>query len=42
MEAYLWPYKGGTWRERLLAAGLAAELFSIWLGLYTLSWVLSR
>jgi hypothetical protein len=40
MEAYLWPYKGGTRRERLLAAGLVAELLFIWLGLYALSWAL--
>lgn len=40
MEANLWPYKGGTWRERLLAAGLVAELVIIWMGLYALSWAL--
>lgn len=40
--SYLWPGKGGTWRERLLALALLLELFLIWGGFYLLAWRLTH
>ena len=30
MENYLWPCKGGTWRDCVLAAAMLMELLLIW------------
>ena len=42
MERYLWPFNGGTRRERLIAAAMLLELWLIWSGMYILAWVLKR
>ncbi len=39
MENYLWPCRGGTWREMALAAALVAELLLIWGSGYALVWL---
>ncbi len=39
MESYLWPCKGGTWREWAIAAAMLAELLLIWGGWYALTWL---
>jgi hypothetical protein len=38
VESYLWPFKGGTRRERLLAAAMLLEFWLLWAGLYVLAW----
>jgi len=40
-ESRLWPFKGGTRKERLLAVALFIELLILWAGLYALAWILS-
>ncbi len=40
-ENWLWPFRGGTWRERMLAMPYALELVLIGLFLYFLSWFLN-
>jgi hypothetical protein len=39
MESYLWPYKGGTWRDCALASAMLAELLLIWASCYALIWL---
>jgi hypothetical protein len=39
MESYLWPGKGGTWRECGVAAAMLAELLLIWSSWYALTWL---
>ncbi|MFH1595053.1 MAG: hypothetical protein ABIG94_01600 [Pseudomonadota bacterium] len=42
VEGYLWPFKGGTRRERLVAAAMLLEFWLIWAGLYVLAWTLRQ
>ena len=39
MESYLWPCKGGTWRDCAVAAAMLAELLLIWGSGYALIWL---
>lgn len=39
MESYLWPCKGGTWRDSVVAAAMLAELLLIWGACYALTWL---
>ncbi len=39
MESYLWPCKGGSWRDRAVAAAMLAELLLIWGSCYALTWL---
>lgn len=38
---YLWPRRGGTRRERLLAVAMVLELLLVWAGFYLLLWRLT-
>lgn len=38
-EGSLWPLRGGTWRDCLVAAAMAAELLLIWGNWYILIWL---
>jgi hypothetical protein len=39
MESYLWPYKGGSWRDCAVAAAMLAELLLICGSWYALTWL---
>ena len=40
-EDWLWPLRGGTWKERHLAVACFIELLILWAGLYALAWLLT-
>ena len=42
METYLWPFKGGTRRERWGAVAVLLEFWLIWGGIYFLAWTLKQ
>jgi hypothetical protein len=42
VEGSLWPFNGGTRRERLGAAAMLLEFWLIWAGLYVLAWTLRQ
>jgi hypothetical protein len=39
-EHWLWPFKGGGWKDRLLALAYALELALLAAFLYCLAWTL--
>jgi hypothetical protein len=39
MASYLWPCKGGTWRDCAFAAAMLVELLLIWGSCYALIWL---
>ena len=40
-EHWLWPFKGGAWKERLIALGYLVYLFCGLAVLYLLAWALA-
>jgi hypothetical protein len=40
-EHWLWPFRGGTWKERLLALAYALELALAAAAFYWLAWALA-
>jgi hypothetical protein len=40
-EHWLWPFRGGTWKDRLLALACALELALLAGAFYWLAWVLA-
>jgi hypothetical protein len=40
-EHWLWPFKGGTWKERLVGLADVLELILMAAALYILAWALA-
>jgi hypothetical protein len=42
MDRGIWPFSGGTRREKFMAAAICLELWLLWSGWYLLAWALKQ